>query len=157
MKITIIFLSMFLLVSFAANKPHQSFQQLFSLAGGTWVMKTKNGTLCEKWKKVNNNLLSSQSYKTTGSDTTLMETVQLSRNGNDIYYTPTVPDQNAAKPVSFKLVESKNDEFIFSNPEHDFPQRIVYQLVSKDSLHAWIDGKYNGKEIKKDYYYRRVM
>ncbi len=156
MKKTIIFFTVILLLSFTKIQQSSAFQQLTILAGGTWVMKTKKGTLCEQWKKTNNNLFNNRAYRTEGNDTILMEHVTLSLDGNEINYTSTVPDQNNAKPVAFKLIEFKDDQFVFSNPEHDFPQRIVYHFISKDSLHAWIDGKYNGKERKQDFYYKRM-
>ncbi|MEO8174142.1 MAG: DUF6265 family protein [Sediminibacterium sp.] len=144
------------LVSFTAGYQPTPFQQLTVLAGGTWVMNTKTGTLCEEWKRAYNILLTGRSYKTQGKDTTIMERVQLSQRGVEVYYTPTAVGQNDDKPVPFKLSEATGNSFIFSNPDHDFPQRIGYEFVSKDSLHAWIEGKYNGKEMKKEFYYRRV-
>ncbi len=156
MKNTLFFFAVIILVSFTKKNQQLPFQQLSALAGGTWVMQTKKGTLCEEWKKAHNTLLTSRAYKTEGADTIMTERVQLSMRGAEVYYTSTVADENEGKPVPFKLVSANGNEFIFSNPEHEFPQRIGYHLVSKDSLHAWIDGKYNGKEIKRDFYYRRV-
>ncbi|MES2332817.1 MAG: DUF6265 family protein [Bacteroidota bacterium] len=144
------------LVSFTERYQQTPFQQLCTLAGGTWVMQTKKGTLCEEWKRAHNTLLTNRAYKTEGKDTTMMEQVQLGERYTEVYYTSTVPDQNEGKSVEFKLTDSKDNRFVFSNPDHDFPQRIVYHFISKDSLHAWIDGKYNGKDVKRDFYYRRV-
>ena len=147
--------------SFTEVKQSSPFQQLQVLAGGTWVMKTKVSTICEEWKQQNNDLLTSRSYRVKGADTVQQETVALSRKGNEIYYTSTVPDQNNAKAVAFKLIESKGTKFTFSNPLHDFPQRIIYEFVNKDSLHAWIEGTYISegttvpKEIRRDFYYSR--
>jgi hypothetical protein len=150
------------IVSFTVVKQTSSFEQLQVLAGGTWVMKAKTSTICEEWEKKNNNLLTSRSYRVKGKDTTQQETVALSLQANEIYYTSTVPDQNNAKPVPFKLIESKGMKFTFSNPQHDFPQRIIYEFVNRDSLHAWIEGTYISegttvpKEIRRDFYYARV-
>jgi len=154
-KVFIFFVTVFLL-SFVEISQQQTFQQLYALTGGTWVMKTKKGFLCERWEKISGNLLRNQSYKVEGADTTLLEHVQLSQERNGINYTSTVANENGGNAVPFKLTESKDGLFIFSNPEHDYPQRIVYHLISKDSLHAWIDGKYNGKQAKQDFYYKRV-
>lgn len=155
MKSTLFLFAVIVLASFTGRQ-QLPFQQLTVLAGGTWVMQTKKGTLCEEWKRAHNTLLTNRAYKTEGKDTTMMERVQLSMRGTDVYYTSTVADENAGKPVPFKLISANGNEFIFSNPDHDYPQRIGYQFVSKDSVHAWIDGKYNGKDVKKDFYYKRV-
>lgn len=31
-------------------------------------------------------------------------------------------------PVAFKMVSSTNQQFVFENPQHDFPKRIVYHF-----------------------------
>ena len=157
MKAIIIFCTIFLLSSFAETKQQRSFQQLHALTGGTWVMKTKKGFICERWKKVDGHTLRNESFKVAGSDTTILEQVDLVEKENGINYVSTVKDQNGSNPVPFKLIGSKDGQFIFANPEHDFPQRIIYHFVSQDSLHAWIDGKYNGIETRSDFYYKRVF
>jgi hypothetical protein len=156
MKNILFFFAAIVLTSFTGKYQPTPFQQLSKLAGGVWVMHTKKGTLCEEWKIANNTLLTGRSYKAEGKDTIILEKVELSRQGVEVYYTPTVADQNGGNPVRFKLESADENGFIFSNPGHDFPQRVAYQIVSNDSLHAWIDGKSNGKEMRRDFYYKRV-
>ncbi|MBW4890606.1 hypothetical protein KXQ82_12795 [Mucilaginibacter sp. HMF5004] len=133
-----------------------TFSSFYLLEGGTWQMKTRKGYICERWKKISKNEMQGQGFRITGTDTLMEEKVQLIQQDDSIYYIPTVNNQNDGKAVSFKLVSSINNEFIFSNPTHDFPQRVVYKLVSQDSVHAWIDGQINGKLVKQDFYYKRV-
>lgn len=45
---------------------------------------------------------------------------------------------------------------VFENPNHDFPQRIIYRLVTVDSLVARIEGRIDGKERSSDFPYRRA-
>ncbi len=123
---------------------------------GRWEMKTKKGIIGESWKKVNAYELQSVGYEVKGKDTTWLEKVQLLKKADGIYYIPIVKDQNGGKYVLFKLTSAVNNEFIFSNPAHDFPQRVIYHLVKPDSLHAWIDGQYKGKYVKQDFYYHRI-
>lgn len=155
MKKAALFLAI-LFVGFVTNDTQSEFQQLSALTGGIWVMKTKKGVLlCERWKKINSNKYSSQGFKVSGNDTTWLEQVELVRTGNTINYVSLVKDQNEGKAVPFRLIEAANNQFVFSNPEHDYPQRIIYHFVSQDSLHAWIDGKNNGKDARSDFYYSR--
>jgi len=144
------------LCSFTPNNQIDSFKILGNLAGGSWQMKTKKGILGERWKQVSENDMRSQGFKISGTDTTMLETVSLIQKGGNIYYISTVKDENEGKSVPFKLTKSTNNQFVFSNPEHDFPQQIGYEIVAKDSLHAWIDGQYNGKYARQDFYYKRV-
>jgi hypothetical protein len=133
-----------------------SFTTLSNLAGGTWQMKTKNGYICERWIKVNNSELKSTGFIVKGKDTTILEQVRLINKADGIFYIPIVNGQNSGEPTSFKLISSANNEFIFSNPQHDFPQRVVYHFIKPDSIYAWVDGEKNGKYSKENFYYSRV-
>lgn len=133
-----------------------NFRTLHNLAGGTWQMKTKNGYYCERWTKVSSNELKSTGFSVKGKDTTLLEQVKLVSKADGIFYIPVVNNQNSGLPVSFKLTSSTNNEFIFSNPEHDFPQRVAYHFITADSVHAWVDGENKGKYSMQNFYYKRV-
>jgi hypothetical protein len=124
---------------------------------GTWKMETKRGAIYENWTRTGKEEMQGKSYKLNGTDTVVLENVRLSKSADGLFYIPVVSDQNAGKPVSFKMIDSKNKTFVFENKEHDFPQRIIYHIVSKDSVHAWIEGTKNGKEGRSDYYFRRVQ
>jgi hypothetical protein len=117
-------------------------------------MKTKNGVLIEKWTKVNDSLLTSISYRIKGNDTTIQETVELKYLKGSIIYSPTVPDQNDGKSVTFSLIkiDSGGLHYHFENKQHDFPQKIVYMLGSK-SLRVVISGQTDKgfKEIPFDF------
>jgi hypothetical protein len=145
---------LFLSVSFSVRQS-TTFQQLYVLTGGVWVMKTSKGALCEEWKKQGTAKLSNRAFKVNGADTGWLETVDLEQKGNTITYTSTVKDQNTGKAVPFTLISSEDGKFVFSNPQHDFPQRIIYHFITRDSLHAWIEGTSKGKEHRSDFYYSR--
>lgn len=40
----------------------------------------------------------------------------------------------------FRLVSADEGRAVFENPQHDFPQRIVYAQDGADRLDAWIEG-----------------
>lgn len=128
------------------NHPQQidkSFDQLYRLQG-KWIMKTKKGAIGEEWIKMNKDYLQSRGYMVRGSDTITTERVALRNTEDGIFYTSTVEDQNNKQPIAFKLTFSNNNLFVFENPQHDYPKRISYNFINKDSLNAWID---DGKEI----------
>jgi hypothetical protein len=133
----------------------QPFSALFVLEG-TWVMETRKGKLFEQWKKVSENELQGKSYKLNKSDTVLLERVRLHETRNEIFYEPVVQDQNNRQPVSFKLISSEKSKYIFENKLHDFPQRIIYHVITTDSIVARIEGSKNGQSSGSDYYFRRV-
>jgi hypothetical protein len=130
------------------------FKKLFALEG-IWKMTTKKGAICEEWKKAGKNYLQNKAYMIKGSDTLITERVALTRTAGGIFYTSTVEDQNNKQPVSFKMVSASANIFIFENREHDFPKRIVYQLLSADSLHAFIDDGVEGTKKVQHFYYAK--
>ena len=111
--------------------------QLYPLEG-TWQRTTKDGFAYESWEIKKPNLMLGKGYTGSGNETILLENLRLFIENGKIIYEATVPDQNGGKPVRFPMVEAdrSNKEFIFENPAHDFPQRIVYQFIGVDSLHV---------------------
>jgi hypothetical protein len=141
--------------SFTNTRQDAVFSELTTLTGGTWTMKTRKGMICEQWQKDNNRLLSGRSFQVSGTDTSWLENLELAATGEAITYHSQVNGQNDGKAIPFTLTAAKDGRFVFSNPTHDFPQRIIYEFVTKDSVHAWIEGTINGKERRSDFYYGR--
>ena len=131
-----------------------NFSPLYKLTGGTWQMKTAKGYSCERWVKTNSNQLNGVAFDVAAKDTTVLERVTLLNKAGIISY--NVTGAKSGDKTSFKLTSTKNGQFVFEDPKHDFPQRVVYHFVKPDSIHAWVDGKYKGKYEKVDYYYKRV-
>jgi Domain of unknown function (DUF6265) len=141
------------LSAFIISEDSKTFKKLYTLVG-TWRMNTKRGAVCEEWKRVNKNYLQSKGYMIRGKDTILSEKIALTNTREGIFYTSTVEDQNGKQPIAFKMTGSENNTFVFENPQHDFPRRIVYKLITADSLHAYIDdGTETGK--RQNFYYKR--
>lgn len=57
--------------------------------------------------------------------------------------------------TEFRAVEVTDDRVTFENPEHDFPQRIVYWRT-REALHARIEGKTGGKEARMEWRWMRL-
>jgi hypothetical protein len=43
------------------------------------------------------------------------------------------------------------NEVVFENPEHDFPQRIIYRLIANGKLLGRIEGVVDGTERSADF------
>jgi hypothetical protein len=148
----------FFILSLLVNKQLDSnkiFKELYALEG-RWMMKTNKGFIGEEWKKMDDQYLQNRGFIVKGNDTTVTERVALRNTAKGIFYTSTVEDQNNKQPTSFKLTSGRNDVFIFENAQHDFPKRIVYELVSADSLHAYIDDGKSGTNKRQDFYYKKL-
>ncbi|MGZ3921616.1 MAG: DUF6265 family protein [Bacteroidia bacterium] len=99
---------------------------------GTWKFAKGQEVSYETWKKQNDTLLVGNSLVLLKNDTVFSEKLQLVQHGSNLFYIPSVRDQNNGQPVSFKFVEFKKGEFNFVNKEHDFPQRIIYKNPQPD-------------------------
>lgn len=53
--------------------------------------------------------------------------------------------------ATFPIKSLSDSAVVFENPQHDFPQRIIYQRNGTDSLKARIEGVSKGKEKAFDY------
>lgn len=123
---------------------------------GLWKMETNRGAIYEEWQTKSNNKMTGRSYRINNTDTMVMERIELYREGNDIVYSPVVSNQNNQQAVTFKLISITDGRYVFENKAHDFPQRVIYKIVSKDAVHARIEGIRNGQERGSDFRYSRV-
>ena len=155
MKKIIISITVFIGLSAFFISDEKVFKKLYALEG-TWKMTTKRGAIYEEWKKVNNNYLQSKGYLIKGADTIINERIALKNTSEGIFYISTVEDQNYKTPVSFKMTKSANSEFVFENSQHDFPKRIVYKLINKDSLYAFVDDGTDAPAKRQNFCYKKI-
>ncbi|MGV3460097.1 MAG: DUF6265 family protein [Flavobacterium sp.] len=119
---------------------------------GSWGNTTPEGALTEKWEKVNDSVMHGESYFVIGGkDTLFAETVALTSENGKLAYTVTVPGQNDEKPVRFDMTSSNESQIVFENPQHDFPNKIVYKKITNDSLVAEISGMKKGKPASEQF------
>lgn len=74
----------------------------------------------------------------------------------DSVVTLSVQLRQGANPASFRAKEITATSVIFENPEHDFPQRIIYRRQPDGSLLGRIEGVSKGKERGIDYPMKRA-
>jgi hypothetical protein len=126
----------------------------FAWLEGEWYGTDGEEVMQEKWKKVNDDLFTAHSFILVGTDTVFQEYVKLQDVNDTVYYVVFihgVPDS-----TSFMLTKYEKDEAVFQNPDHDFPQTIVYRRAGDDSLYASIEGLVAGKTRREDFPYRRT-
>ena len=118
---------------------------------GVWKINTQRGTVVEIWETKDDSTLQGRSvFIKSNNDTIPQERIEMAYRNGDWYYIPTVSNQNEGKPVSFKVILLKPNEFVSENPEHDFPQRIAYRRI-KQTMYASIEGKRNGRFSKQNF------
>ena len=112
---------------------------------GKWENNSKDGYLLETWKKVNDSVYDGESYFIKGKDTLHFEKIQMKQKGEELFYISTIKGQNNDKPITFKHIDSIEKQLVFENPKNDFPQKIAYSKITKDSISIQISGIQQGK------------
>ena len=123
---------------------------------GTWENKTLKGTIYETWKKISDNELSGMSYIVKDKDTIVFETIRLVQEQEVLFYIPTVKNQNDGLPVRFTAKLISENQMIFENLQHDFPQITSYTNTDTNTLVAEISGTKNEQERKQTFSMKRV-
>jgi Domain of unknown function (DUF6265) len=152
MKLSIGMLAIILLVS-CQKKSDKNFEQLEKMNWliGNWENKMPEGLLRETWKKENDSVFTGNSFFITEKDTVHFESIKMYQKGDSILYSATVVGQNNDEPVEFNQTTATETEFIFENPKHDYPQKIVYKKVNDTNLVATISGIQQGKKSSESY------
>ncbi|MBL7930370.1 MAG: hypothetical protein JNL60_00625 [Bacteroidia bacterium] len=123
---------------------------------GRWENKSTDAFAMESWIKQDDSTFTGKSFVVIGKDTVSSEILRLEQKGNDVFYVPTVRNQNEGLPVNFKLTGSDSNLLVFENPEHDFPQKITYHRISTDSMTAVISGTIEGNFKSEQFAMKKV-
>lgn len=125
----------------------------FAWLKGTWIYPMSRGAMMETWQSRADRSLEGQSFLIRQTDTLLQESIRLIYQDGSWHYVPTVVNQNGGSPVYFKIIWHQRQEFIAENPQHDFPQRIVYRRIGPH-LYASIEGRKGGHYRKQNFDFR---
>ncbi|MEZ5344995.1 MAG: DUF6265 family protein [Pyrinomonadaceae bacterium] len=131
------------LVSFGQEKAKVTIDDLDWIAG-CWENKgkTEGSYTMEHWTKPAGMMLAVSRTVKNGR-VGFFEYLRIIEKGADVYY--VAKPANAEKETSFKLTSLENNNAVFENPEHDFPQRIVYKLENEDSIAVRVEAEKDGK------------
>ena len=90
---------------------------------------------------------------TSGEAVKEIEFVELRVRGDSVDYIVTPIGQQR---TTFRGGMTGAHAFTVSNPSNDFPSTVGYELVTRDSLSAWIEGMQGTEKRRIPYVYRRV-
>lgn len=109
---------------------------------GAWKMENRESY--EYWSKLSDNNFKGFSYQMKNGEMKVSEYLDISIKEGNVVYTATVINQNQGQGVSFTLTPS-DSAFVFENPEHDFPKKIVYKPLNENSIQVSVsDGGKKG-------------
>jgi uncharacterized protein DUF6265 len=129
--------------------------QDFAWLAGHWRIEQADGQVDEQWMAPSAGLMMGMARSVQGGKVREYEFTLLRQEPNgDVLFIASPSKQTE---TVFKLTSLRDGEAVFENPEHDFPQKIVYSLQKDGSLLAAIEGPgRDGKPRRVEYPYKRV-
>ena len=125
-----------------------------SWLSGCWAQTRPDGITEEHWMKPSGGTMLGMSRTVRSGRTTEFEFLQIKEDGGKLAYVARPSGQAEA---TFPLKTMTDDETVFENPTHDFPQRILYRKGADGSLTARIEGTMNGKARSIDFPFKRCV
>lgn len=107
-------------------------QELPTFLEGAW--KIQDREVYEVWKINDDGSMSGYSYRIREGVETITEYLDLRGEGGNTIYTATVLDQNEGRGIEFVLSRPDENTWVFENPEHDFPKKILYRKNSETEV-----------------------
>jgi hypothetical protein len=144
--------SIVLLLTLLQSSATPDIEQLRWLQG-CWETVSPQRTVEEQWMAPRGGSMMGMSRTVRGGKLVEYETIVIRQQGNQLAYEAHPSGQRSAVFLSSAVTESM---VVFENPQHDFPQKIGYQLAAGGTLLAWIEGASKGQSRRVEFPYRRA-
>jgi hypothetical protein len=119
---------------------------------GCWQMQRNTRVVDEHWSAPRAGTMFGFSRTVVADSVREHEFIRIYTRGDKLVYAAQ-PSRQA--PAEFESTTLNDNEVVFANPQHDFPQRIIYRRLGNDSLIARVEGTMNGGERGFDFRYGR--
>src|SRR5688572_18781469 len=147
-------IGLIVLASVASANAQAAAIEGFAGMSGCWERNEKSGAVAtEMWMKPAGTSMMGMGRTVKNGKTVDYEMMRIETRADGIYFVAK-PKANPEE-TAFKLKSSAGGEFAFENPQHDFPQRVIYK-VNGNSLTGRIEGTQNGKSMGFDFPMTRV-
>ena len=137
-----------LLLTYGCNFGKSQHEFDFSQLAGSWSSINAEASQMEEWEEKNDSTFIGQGYVLEHGDTTFFESLEIRRQSDVWTYFAKVNQMQGTEVVPFTLTKQSAQKVEFSNPAHDFPKKIGYELLSDNELQAYIEGPRDGQTIR---------
>ena len=153
MRSALIVLSLLTTLAMFPPATAQPVERMAWLAG-CWRGDFGEAGTVEQWLQPAGGIMLGMSRTVRQGKTADYEFMQLRQLPNGVL--AFVPQPSGRPPTVFQLVSMSALEAVFENPEHDFPQRVVYSRPEESRLLARIEGTRNGANRRIEFNFSRV-
>jgi len=122
-----------------------------SWMAGSWRLDAHGTRVEEQWTTAAGGIMIGMSKTVPAKGKTMFEFVRIAEVDGKLAYL-AMPDGQL--PTTFPLKSSTDSRIVFENPQHDFPQRVIYWRAG-EKLCARIEGTMNGKAEGEEWCYSR--
>jgi len=116
---------------------------------GCWSQDGQESGSVEQWTAPAGGTMLGMSRMVSGGKTVAFEFLRITEDEDGWIWLVASP--SGQETARFKLASMSANEVIFENPDHDFPQRIIYRLDSDGNLVGRIEGEVNGTARAADF------
>ena len=113
-----------------------------SWMAGAWIERKAGVETEEHWIAPKGGMILGVNRTVAANGKTQFEYLRIAKTAQGISYFASPGGRGVTE---FKMVESKEGRAVFENPQHDFPQRIIYTLEG-GALNARIEGTIGGQK-----------
>lgn len=133
----------------AANVTAGTLDELAWLKGCWSSAKPGKRQTTEHWMAPAGGTMLGMNRTLKGGKTIEFEFMRIAQEANgDIYFIANPSGQAQAR---FKLIKGGDKEVVFENPDHDFPQQIIYRLQEDGTLLGRVEGMSKGHKKAVDF------
>lgn len=120
---------------------------------GHWASEQDGARVEEAWLAPAGGFLLGMNRTAPKSGRGSFEYLRIEQRAEEIVYVASPSGRGATE---FPLHDFGEYFALFENPEHDFPQRIRYELTADGSLHARVSGDVEGRERAMEWTWKPV-
>ena len=116
---------------------------------GCWSQDGREAGSVEQWTAPAGGTMLGMSRTVSGGKTVAFEYLRIVEQEDGWF--GLIASPSGQETARFKMVGISENEVVFENKEHDFPQRIVYRLIGNGKLLGRIEGIVDGAERGADF------
>lgn len=119
---------------------------------GHWSLERGDVTMEELWTPPKGGVMLGLHRDVRAGDRAFFEYLRIEQQPEGLVY---LASPMGRPPTPFPLVAIEDGKVAFENPDHDYPQRIIYQIRDDGTLLARIEGLRDGKLATSEWTWRR--
>lgn len=145
----LLFFFSFFVFSCSAPQPKVN---VYDLAG-TW-QASEGPILYEAWHIRPDSSLHGISFSVNQADTLLLEEMRIDYVEDNWHLFVHIPDEGSSEETAFALVKQEKSSWVFENAENEYPNRIIYNILSDSTLYARIENMRGNQQ--KEFHFKRI-